>query len=87
MIYLFIWIVITFLIGAYYSFQAIENRKEEYLDKLYRVMWTPFPFDKKYYTEKGLRYRDKALITAFIGFIGFIIIVITIVIIDIISKH
>jgi hypothetical protein len=70
-------------ISWYYSFKALENRKEEYLDKLFRVMNTPFPFDEKYYTEKGLTYRNKALLTGLIGFIGFIIIVIF----DIIKHH
>lgn len=78
MIYLAIWMIVLFLIGAYYSFQALENRKEEYLVKIFRIMMTPMPFDKKYYTEKGLEYRKKALITSGIGLAGFIIIVIII---------
>ena len=78
MIYLFIWMMLAFVIGAYYSFQALQNRKEEYLVKIFRIMMTPIPFDKKYFTEKGLEYRKKALMTSWIGLAGFIIIVIII---------
>lgn len=39
---------------------------------------TPMPFDKKYFTEKGLEYRKKALIVGWIGAAGFIIIAIII---------
>jgi hypothetical protein len=39
---------------------------------------TPMPFDKKYFTEKGLEYRKKALVAGWIGVAGFIIIAIII---------
>lgn len=78
MIFLFIWMIIIIPISWYYSFQALENRKEEYLGKVYRVMMTPMPFDKKYFTEKGLEYRKKALVAGWIGVTGFIIIAIII---------
>jgi hypothetical protein len=83
MTYLIIWMLITMSISIYFAFKAMSYVKEEYWGKIMRVIMTPFPFEKKFYTEVGLKYRKRALLTGLIGFIGFI----TIVIIIVINNH
>ena len=78
MIFLFIWVIICLSFSYYYGVKAYNNLKEEYTGKFFRVMMMPYPFDEKYYTEKGLEYRNKGLWFGMMGGIGFFIIAVLI---------